>query len=50
MADLQQHKTSAKYLTHYAEPEVLSLANISKRKRLSTRHCYTRISRINTIY
>ena len=26
MADLQQHKTSAKYLTHYAEPEVLSLA------------------------
>lgn len=26
MADLQQPKTSAKYLTHYAEPEVLSLA------------------------
>ena len=25
-ADFQQHKTSTKYLTHYAEPEVLSLA------------------------
>ena len=30
MADLQQHKTSAKYLTHYAEPEVLSLVTFPK--------------------
>ena len=30
MADLQQHKTSAKYFTHYAEPEVLSLATFPK--------------------
>ena len=31
MADLQQHKTSAKYLTHYAEPEVLSLATFPEK-------------------
>ncbi|MFT5636558.1 MAG: hypothetical protein ACI89T_002027 [Cognaticolwellia sp.] len=32
-ATLQQHKTSVKYLAHYAEPEVLSLATFSEHYR-----------------
>ena len=37
IADLQQHKTSAKYLTHYAEPEVLSLATFPEK------NCYQHV-------